>query len=184
MKGGGWTRLTLFLAANVAALVLLAYLVVSLGQSVLVDQRRRITLATGRLALARAIASRHAASNALDPADIDGAAMRFLQGETASIQTADLLMRLKSLGDRNAVTLTSVSTMTGMEWRGRSLVGARIEFTASNERVASVIQSIEQGQPLLFIRRAQLQAAGDRVSDVDVIAANLEVYGLPRGPGR
>ncbi|POR43709.1 type II secretion system protein GspM [Methylobacterium sp. V23] len=183
MKRVDCRRFALFIVAHVAVFALLAFIIVSLGRDVLLSQKERTAAATARLALATAIASRHAASFALDPGVVEEAAGRFLRGETASVQTADLLVRLKTCAERHMVTLISVSTLPDIEWQGRTMVGARVEFVTNNARAAAILASIEQGPTLLFIRRVQLQAVNDRAPDVDAIAANLEIYGLPRWPG-
>lgn len=45
------------------------------------------------------------------------------------------------------MTFTSVSILPNADWQGRTLIGARVEFTASNDRVAAVVRAIEQGLP-------------------------------------
>lgn len=176
-------RLIVFAAANVAAVAGLVFVVVSFGDHVLSNQRDGLALATRHLALERALARRNAAALSLDPARLDETAGRFIQGETPSIQAANLIALLKVVGDRHAVTFTSVSILPTRDWQGRTLIGARVEFTANNDRVAGVVRAIEQGQAPLFIPRANLRATGDHLSQADEIAANLDVYGLARWPG-
>lgn len=176
-------RFAAFTAANLAVLAAAVFAIVSLGNSVLSSQQEGIAAASRRLALERALHRRNAAALSLDPARLSETAGRFIQGETASIQAANLVALLKEMGERHAVTFTSVSVLPHIDWQGRTLIGARVEFTADNERVAAIVLAIEQGQAPLFIPRAQLRAAGDQLSQSDEIAANLDIYGLARWSG-
>lgn len=176
-------RLAIFVGANVAAVAGTVIALAAFGSFVVASQQEGLASATRRLAVERALARRNAAVLKLDPARVQDLSSRFIQGETASIQSANLLTLLKTVGDRHAVTFTSVSVLPNLDWQGSSLIGARIEFTASNDRVAAVLSAIEQGHAPLVIPRMQLRATGDQLSQTDQIAANLDVYGLARWPG-
>jgi hypothetical protein len=176
-------RLAVFAGANVAALVSAVFVIAALGDHVVTSQRQEIAAAMRHLAVERALARRNAAALTLDPTRLEEMTSRFIQGETASIQAANLLALLKLVGDRHAVTFTSVSILPNVDWQGRTLIGARVEFTANNDRVASVVRAIEQGHEPLFIPRANLRATGEHLSQGDEIAANLDVYGLARWSG-
>ena len=177
-----WARLTVFLAANGIALAALYFAVLDPALGFLADQRHQIEAGLMRLEQAAAMAERDRLAATLDPAEVERAAERFIQGHDEGLLVADLLTRLRRVGEEEGVSFVSVAALPPREWHGRSLVGARVEVTASTVRMAMLLSAIESGQTLLFINRAKLSAQSEERSD-DTVTAVFDVYGIPQWPG-
>ena len=182
MNERNWGRSIVFIGGNAAVLAALYALLLSPARDLLQDQQSRIEQAGPRLEQARSSRARNDAVSALDPAAISSVALWFLQGETASLLNADLLTRLRQVAENHGVSFTSVAALPEREWLGRQLIGARVEFSATNRRVAEVLSAIEHGRSFLFIRRAQLSAASEKEASDGTIIANIEVYGVTGWP--
>jgi len=177
-----WIRFAVFLAVHGAILTALYAAVVEPALELLADQRRRIEAGTMRLEQAAAAAARHDLVAALDPADVERAAQRFVSGENDGLRNADLLTRIRRSADERGVRLTSIATLPPHGWNGRQLVAARIEFTASAEQVAKLLSDIEEGPSLLFIGRARLSAPAEERPDGEGVTASVDIYGVPEWP--
>jgi hypothetical protein len=177
-----WIRFGVFLAVHGVALMALYAAVVEPALELLADQHRRIEAGTMRLEQAAAAAARHDLVAALDPADIERAAQRFVSGENDGLRNADLLTRIRKSADEHGVRLTSIATLPPRGWNGRQLVAARIEFTASAEQAAKLLLDIEEGSSLLFIGRARLSAPAEEQPDAESVTASVDIYGVPEWP--
>jgi hypothetical protein len=180
-KLAGWGRFCLFIGANILALAALYLVLFRPAWDFVADQRARIEDIGPRLEQARASLDRGRAVLSLDP-ELSSAAERFVQGETLSIRNADLLTRLRKLGEEHGLSFSSVATLPERDWQGRKLVGARVEFSGTTRRVADLVLAVESGRSYLFISRAQLSPSSERDGTADTIGANLEIYGVSTWP--
>jgi hypothetical protein len=177
MPTSSWTRTTLFLFGNCIFAFGLYSFVFCPVRDQLRDQQDRIAQVAPKLEQARSSISRSLAFSTLDAAQITAASRRFVQGETANLLSADLLTRLRQIADANGVNFTTLSPLPEREWLARKMVGAKVEFSASNRQVADVLTSIERGKAFLFIRRAHISSSSEREDD-DTLAAEIEIYGV------
>ncbi|MER2263859.1 type II secretion system protein GspM [Methylobacterium oxalidis] len=182
MRAGSTLRFLAFLGCNALALLLVSGLILSPALGLLSDQQEAIARMGPRLEQARSAIARDAALSEQDPAAIRDVAHRFVQGESESLLQADLLLRLREIAESHGVSFTSVAGLPEREAMGRRAVGARIEFQASDHRVAALLSSLERGPAFLFIRRAQLSAAGSEELGEDAVTASVEVYGVTGWP--
>lgn len=173
-----WSRFAGFLMAHAVALAALYVTLVEPALTFLSDQRRQIEAGVTRLDQVALAATRDSYVARLDPGDVSAAAQRFVQGSNEGLLSADLLTRLRQAADETGVSFTSLATLPPRDWFGRSLVGARVELVAPAEDLAKLISTIENGQSLLFIRRAKLSVHGEGEPDGLTAAAVLEVYGV------
>jgi hypothetical protein len=176
-----WGRFGLFLGANALAVVGLGLIVAEPGIELLREQRARIEQGSARLDQAQSLIAREALMAAIEPAEIEQASQRFVQGESGSLANADLLTRLRQAGEQKGVSFTSVTTLPPRERSGRQFAGARIEFAAPTRRTAELLSHIEDGQSFLFITRAKLSAAVESDAADGVVVAMVDVYGATRG---
>lgn len=175
---GSWVRPTVFLAAHTLVALLLALIVIVPSVGFLQDQRHRIEQTSLDLERANSALSRNGAVAALTPEQIAVAANRYIQGDSEGLQNADLLGRLHRAAQEQSVILRSATPLAPREWNDRRLVGARIEFTASTEKVARFIAGLEDGAALLFIEQASLSSDVDE--GTDTLAVVIEIYGVAR----
>jgi hypothetical protein len=174
----GWGRFGVFLGGNALALAALYLLLFSPVRDFLADQQSRIEQIGPRLEQARSTLARNQALASLDAAELSAGTQRFIQGDSVSLLNADLLTRLRHLGDQHGVSFSSVTTLSQREWRGRKLVGAKIEFSGKTREIAEFVAATENGRSYLFITRAQLSPLADRDSFGGTMTANLEIYGV------
>ncbi|WP_132254001.1 type II secretion system protein GspM [Methylobacterium segetis] len=185
MRPGPALRFAVFLGCNALALLLVSGLILSPALGLLSDQQEAIARMEPRLEQARSAIARAAALSEQDPATLQDLAQRFVQGETESLLQADLLLRLREIAESHGVAFASVASLPEREAMGRRVVGARIEFQASDHRAAALLSSLERGPAFLFIRNAQLSAAGAQLSasgaeepGEDAVSVSVEVYGV------
>jgi hypothetical protein len=176
-----WGRFGLFLGANALAVAGLGVLVAEPAIELLREQRARIEQGSTRLDQAQALMAREAALAAIEPAEIEQASQRFVQGDSASLANADLLTKLRQAGEQKGVSFSSVTTLPPRERFGRQFAGARIEFSAPTRRAAELLSHIEDGPSFLFIARAKLSAAVESDAADGVVVAMVDVYGATRG---
>jgi Type II secretion system (T2SS), protein M subtype b len=176
-----WGRFVLFVLANGLAVAGLCVLFSTPAIDLLQEQRVRIEQGSALLQQASSVIARASLIAAIEPAEIEQAAQRFVHGESGSLANADLLTRLRQAGEEKGVSFSSVTTLPPREWSGRQLAGARIEFTAPTPRAAELLSHIEDGPSFLFITRAKLSAARESEADDGTVAAMVDVYAVMRG---
>jgi hypothetical protein len=178
----GWGRFGAFLGGNALALAALYLLLFCPVRDFLADQQSRIEQIGPRLDQARSTLARNRALSSLDAAELSAGTQRFMQGESNSLLNADLLTRLRQLGEQHGATFSSVTTLPEREWRGRKLVGAKLEFAGKTRQVADLVAAIENGRSYLFVTRAQLSASADQDAIGGTITASLDIYGVSGWP--
>jgi hypothetical protein len=174
-----WPRLAIFLTLNGLAVLAFGLLAVEPVFELLRTQRARIDAATVLLRQAAVAAERSRTLEALEPAAVEEAATRLIRGDSVSLLQADLLTRLRRIGEEQGVAFTRVLPLAPRKWHHRTLVGARIEFTGTTEQAAAILMTIEHGATLLFVQGAKFASAdmGEGNSPQQVEAV-IEVYGL------
>jgi hypothetical protein len=177
-----WSRFIAFVAANGLALVCVYLLVIEPALGLLTRQRDEIEQRTRVLEQVRSVIARNRMIASIDPSQIEAAAQRFLQGDSESLLSADLLRRLRQAAEEQGMALSSVSLLPPREWFDRRLVGARIEFSGPTKNVANVLSSIEHSPSLFFINNAKLSQARspEGAAADDAVSAVIEVYGVTR----
>jgi hypothetical protein len=179
-----WSRFIAFIAANGLALVCVYLLVIEPSLGLLTRQKDEIEQRTRNLEQVRSVIARNRTIASIDPGQIEAAAQRFLQGDSESLLSADLLRRLRQAAEEQSMALNSVALLPPREWFDRRLVGARIEFSGPTKNVVNVLSSIEHGSSLFFINNAKLSQARspDGAAADDAVSAVIEVYGVARWP--
>jgi type II secretory pathway component PulM len=175
-----WSRLLVFVGAHVLLLAGLYRGVVEPGLDFLREQERRIDASAAALRQANATLARERGLAELDPAEIEQARERFIAGDSLSLQEANLLTLLRQAAEPHGVSFSAVTTLGPRDWQGARLAGAQVEFTATTRQAAALLAGLEEGRPLLFIRRARLAQHRDGEGDADLISASIEVYGVTR----
>jgi hypothetical protein len=177
-----WSRFIAFAAANGVALIGVYLLVIEPGLELLARQQDQIERRTRTLEQVRSVISRNRTIATIEPSRVEAAAQRFLQGDSESLLSADLLKRLRQVADQQGMSLSSVALLPPQEWFDRRLVGARIEFAGPTKNVANVLSSIEHGPSLFFIKNAKLSQARSvhGAAADDTVLAIIEVYGVTR----
>ena len=153
-----WLRRTGFVTANLLIL-LVAYLIFVEPVQSLVEERtdaliqRQTTLAryssvaTQETAV-RAFSSQVAESNARG---------ELVGGSNPGIIDANLQARLKTLSEQSNVTVTSIQMLPPKSMHGATLVGARLDVSASSAPLHALARALEKETPLLLVMAATLR---------------------------
>jgi hypothetical protein len=175
-----WSRLSMFVGVHALLLVGVYLGVVQPALDFLHEQERQIDASAAALRQANATLARERFLAELDPADIEAARQRFIAGDSLSLQEANLLTLLRQAAEPHGVSFSAVTTLGPRDWQGARLAGAQVEFTTTTRQAAALLAGLEEGRPLLYIRRARLAQPRDGADDADQISAVLEVYGVTR----
>jgi hypothetical protein len=124
-----WSRFIAFVAANGLALVCVYLLVIEPALGLLTRQRDEIEQRTRVLEQVRSVIARNRMIASIDPSQIEAAAQRFLQGDSESLLSADLLRRLRQAAEEQGMA----SASTGMV-RSPPCWGEDRVFRADEER--------------------------------------------------
>lgn len=89
-------------------------------------------------------------------ADIN-AGGELIEGDSEGVINANLQARLKSMAEAARVTVRSIQMLPEKEFRGVTLVGARIQAFGSYENVHELARAIESEPPLLIVTAAALR---------------------------
>lgn len=89
-------------------------------------------------------------------ADIN-AGGELIEGDSEGVINANLQARLKSIAEASRVIVKSIQMLPEKEFRGVTLVGARIQAAGSYESVHELARAIEGEPPLLIITAAVLR---------------------------
>ncbi|MFY9656962.1 MAG: type II secretion system protein GspM [Methylocystis sp.] len=167
--------------------LLVAYLIFVEPIESLVEERtdaliqRQTTLAryssvATQEAAVRAFASQVAESNARG---------ELIGGSNPGIIDANLQARLKALSEQSNVSVTSIQMLPPKAVHGATLVGARLDVSASSVPLHALARALEKETPLLLVMAATLRGqAGfwgrpaDAAGSTDpTIEAQFDVYG-------
>ena len=181
-----WLRRASFVTVNLVVL-LVAYLIFVEPIESLVEERtdaliqRQTTLAryssvATQEAAVRAFASQVAESNARG---------ELIGGSNPGIIDANLQARLKALSEQSNVSVTSIQMLPPKAVHGATLVGARLDVSASSVPLHALARALEKETPLLLVMAATLRGqAGfwgrpaDAAGSTDpTIEAQFDVYG-------
>jgi len=181
-----WLRRTCFVTVNLV-IILVAYLIFVEPVQSLVEERtdaliqRQTTLAryssvATQEAAVRAFASQVAESNARG---------ELIGGSNPGIIDANLQARLKTLSEQSNVSVTSIQMLPPKNIHGATLVGARLDVSASSVPLHALARALEKETPLLLVMAATLRGqAGfwgrpaDAAGPTDpTIEAQFDVYG-------
>jgi hypothetical protein len=179
-----WCRFTAFMTMNGLVLGGIYFFVIGPCLELLSDQQALIEKRTQTLEQVKSVIARNRLIASIDPGQIEAASSRFLQGDSESLLSANLLKRLRQIAEAKGVSLSSVAMLPAREWFDRRLVGTRVEFSGSTQDVAGVLSAIEHGASLFFINHAklsQVKGTDDGAAD-DAVAVTIEVYGATQWP--
>ncbi|HEY8127040.1 MAG TPA: type II secretion system protein GspM [Methylocystis sp.] len=121
-------------------------------------------------------------------ADIN-AGGELIEGDSEGVINANLQARLKLMAEAARVTVKSIQMLPEKEFRGVTLVGARIEAFGSYENVHELARAIESEPPLLIVTAAALRildplgGAGPNQAEQN-IDVEFDVFGGASQKGR
>jgi general secretion pathway protein M len=81
-------------------------------------------------------------------------------GDSEGVINANLQARLKSVAEQANVTVRSIQILPQKQFRGVSLVGARLDVSGSYDNLHALARALEGEPPLLIITAATLRAQG------------------------
>lgn len=177
-----WLRFGIFLGANLAVAAAVLMTLAGPAMDLLADQRRQLDAGILRLQQATAAANRSEQIANIDPAVVDRAFQRFLQGESESLLAADLQTRLRERATASGLSFSSIATLPPRDWNGYHLIGTRIELSGPSEAVARFMSSLEGGSSLLFVQRAKLSMQGQAEADAAAVSVSMDIYGATLWP--
>lgn len=112
--------------------------------------------------------------------DINGRGELF-DGDSEGVINADLQARLKAIAESAQVTVRSIQMLPQKNFRGVTLVGARIDVAGDYENVHALARALEGEPPLLIITAATLRSQamlwGAPPQNEQDIEAQFDVFG-------
>ncbi len=181
-----WSRRLLFLTANLV-IVLVAYLLFVAPIESMVEERED-ALAQRQATLARykSVASQQAAVQAFaNQVTESNAHGELIGGSNPGIIAANLQARLKMLSEKANVSVRSIEMLPPKTIHGVTLVGARLDVSATTEPLRNLARALEGETPLLFVLAATMRGQAvfwgrpaDEANKGDpAIEAQFDVYG-------
>lgn len=175
-----WLRPAIFVGVNLIGLLSLYLVAIDPIVTFLQDRHQEIDRkAQTFVRMASLLERQQLISSVADESEIVST-QPFLQGETPSMLNADLLAKLRQLGERHRISFNSVASQPQRKWLGHVLVGARVEFVASSLQASELLAEIESSLPFLFVHSARLSAAQKPDGGEETVAVALEIYGATR----
>ncbi|MGJ0619171.1 MAG: type II secretion system protein GspM [Methylocystis sp.] len=151
-------RRGIFVSANLLAVALLYLIFVEPVRRFLAEGAEAVAERRQTLARYEAVVSHEAQIQdyARQVADIN-ASGELIEGDSEGVINANLQARLKSMAEAARVTVKSIQMLPEKDFRGVTLVGARIQAFGSYESVHELARAIESEPPLLIITAAALR---------------------------
>jgi hypothetical protein len=109
-------------------------------------------------------------------------------GDSEGVINANLQARLKSVAEQANVTVRSIQILPQKQFRGVSLVGARLDVSGSYDNLHALARALEGDPPLLIVTAATLRGQGmiwgaQPQTDQDM-EAQFDVFGGAPRKGR
>lgn len=151
-------RRGIFVGANLLALVIFYFLFIEPVRRIIADGAEAVAERRQTLARYEAVVSHEEQIQdyARQVANIN-ASGELIEGDSEGVINANLQARLKSIAEASRVTVKSIQMLPEKEFRGVTLVGARIQATGSYESIHELARAIEGAPPLLIITTAALR---------------------------
>ena len=181
-----WSRRFLFVTANLLILFVAYLLFVAPIESLLEERSDALTQRQATLARYKSISSQEAAVRTFaNQVAENNAHGELIAGSNPGIIAANLQARLKMLSERTDVSVRSIQMLPPKTVHGVTLVGARLDVSASTEPLHAFARALERETPLLFVIAATLRGqagfwgmpAGDASKSEPTIEAQFDVYG-------
>ncbi len=151
-------RRGIFVGANLLALVIFYFLFIEPVRRIIAEGAEAVAERRQTLARYEAVVSHEEQIKdyARQVANIN-ASGELIEGDSEGVINANLQARLKSIAEASRVTVKSIQMLPEKEFRGVTLVGARIQATGSYESIHELARAIEGAPPLLIITTAALR---------------------------
>jgi hypothetical protein len=151
-------RRGIFVGANLLALVIFYFLFIDPIRRIVAEGAEAVAERRQTLARYEAVVSHEEQIQdyARQVANIN-ASGELIEGDSEGVINANLQARLKSIAEASRVTVKSIQMLPEKEFRGVTLVGARIQATGSYENIHELARAIEGAPPLLIITTAALR---------------------------
>ncbi|MGB5087288.1 MAG: type II secretion system protein GspM [Methylocystis silviterrae] len=151
-------RRGIFVSVNLLALVLFYIVFIEPVRRIVAEGAEAVAERRQTLARYEAIVSHEEQIQdyARQVADIN-ASGELIEGDSEGVINANLQARLKSIAETTRVMVKSIQMLPEKEFRGVTLVGARIQASGSYESVHELARAIEGEPPLLIITAAALR---------------------------
>ncbi len=151
-------RRGIFVGANLLALVIFYFLFIEPVRRIVAEGAEAVAERRQTLARYEAVVSHEEQIQdyARQVANIN-ASGELIEGDSEGVINANLQARLKSIAEASRVTVKSIQMLPEKEFRGVTLVGARIQATGSYESIHELARAIEGAPPLLIITTAALR---------------------------
>lgn len=151
-------RRGIFVGANLLALVIFYFLFIEPVRRIIAEGAEAVAERRQTLARYEAVVSHEEQIKdyARQVANIN-ASGELIEGDSEGVINANLQARLKSIAAASRVTVKSIQMLPEKEFRGVTLVGARIQATGSYESIHELARAIEGAPPLLIITTAALR---------------------------
>ncbi len=151
-------RRGIFVGANLLALVIFYFLFIEPVRRFVAEGAEAVAERRQTLARYEAVVSHEEQIQdyARQVANIN-ASGELIEGDSEGVINANLQARLKSIAEASRVTVKSIQMLPEKEFRGVTLVGARIQATGSYESIHELARAIEGAPPLLIITTAALR---------------------------
>ncbi|MBM3579046.1 MAG: general secretion pathway protein GspM [Alphaproteobacteria bacterium] len=151
-------RRGIFVGANLLALVIFYFLFIEPVRRIIAEGAEAVAERRQTLARYEAVVSHEEQIQdyARQVANIN-ASGELIEGDSEGVINANLQARLKSIAEASRVTVKSIQMLPEKEFRGVTLVGARIQATGSYESIHELARAIEGAPPLLIITTAALR---------------------------
>ncbi len=151
-------RRGIFVSVNLLALVIFYFLFIEPVRRIIAEGAEAVAERRQTLARYEAVVSHEEQIQdyARQVANIN-ASGELIEGDSEGVINANLQARLKSIAEASRVTVKSIQMLPEKEFRGVTLVGARIQATGSYESIHELARAIEGAPPLLIITTAALR---------------------------
>lgn len=187
-----WLRRALFIAGNLAALVVVILVVVLPISDILTSRNNRIAEQRTLLARLEGIVAQESRIQAFArETETQAQTGEFLRGANDGVMTADLQIRLKSIAEGAGGRLRSVQPLPASSRDQLRLIGSRMELSGTIQVIHRTVQTIESGKPFLFVTAASLKLGPassqpglpPNSPQEPVIDAQLDVFGAVQPAG-
>jgi hypothetical protein len=154
-------RRAIFAGVNLLALVALYLVFIEPARRMIANGAEGIAEKRQTLARYEAVASHEEQIQdyARQIAETNGRGELF-DGDSEGVINANLQARLKSVAEQANVTVRSIQILPQKQFRGVSLVGARLDVSGSYDNLHALARALEGDPPLLIITAATLRAQG------------------------
>jgi general secretion pathway protein M len=176
-----WGRRIVFLAVNLLAVAIIASIILSMVDVIVVLDDQIAEQQTVLRQLKGVAAQEKHVQTLAEAVEKDFQGVEFLHGANDGVVSADLQTRLKELTESTGARVRSLQTLPPRTLGGAHYISTRIEIYGSVQSVRGAVYAIESGRPYLFISGAVLKSSGvsgrSNGAQEPVIQAQLDILG-------